>query len=106
MHSLEGGSNIILEGIDIPKIMENWISKVGFITVALLKTQIAYICLIKMGYPVLTVTESQAGIRVRQDRFLESGPAEPKENETIWYIPSSPASSSSYSYSYSTGPFL
>jgi aminopeptidase 2 len=54
-------------GIDIPKIMENWISK--------------------MGYPVLTVTESQAGIRVRQDRFLESGPAEPKENETIWTVP-------------------
>src|SRR5882672_814609 len=43
--------------------------------------------LLKMGYPVLTVTESKAGIQVRQDRFLESGPADPKENETIWYIP-------------------
>lgn len=41
--------------------------------------------LIKMGYPVLTVTESKAGIRVRQDRFLESGPADPKENKTIWF---------------------
>ncbi|KIM80851.1 hypothetical protein PILCRDRAFT_9278 [Piloderma croceum F 1598] len=54
-------------GIDIPKIMENWITKIGF--------------------PVLTVTESKAGIQVRQDRFLESGPADPKENETIWTVP-------------------
>ena len=37
-----------------------------------------------MGYPVITVTETKDGIRVRQDRFLETGPAEAKDNETIW----------------------
>ena len=38
-----------------------------------------------MGYPVITVTEKEGGIQVRQDRFLETGPADPKDNETIWY---------------------
>lgn len=38
-----------------------------------------------MGYPVVTVTEKDGGILVRQDRFLETGPADPKDNETIWY---------------------
>ena len=38
-----------------------------------------------MGYPVVTVTEKEDGIHVRQDRFLETGPADPKDNETIWY---------------------
>lgn len=33
---------------------------------------------------MLTVTETPNGITVRQDRFLETGPAEPKDNETIW----------------------
>lgn len=54
-------------GIDVPKIMDNWISKIGF--------------------PILTVTENENGIVVRQDRFLESGPAEEKDNETIWTVP-------------------
>lgn len=54
-------------GVDVPKIMDNWISKIGF--------------------PILTVTESEDGIHVRQDRFLESGPAEEKDNETIWTVP-------------------
>ena len=35
----------------------------------------------------MTVTEESNGIRVRQDRFLESGAAEAKDNETIWNIP-------------------
>ena len=39
-----------------------------------------------MGYPVVTVTEKEGGIHVRQDRFLETGPADPKDNETIWYV--------------------
>jgi hypothetical protein len=39
---------------------------------------------VKIGFPVLTVTETRDGIKVRQDRFLETGPAEAKENETIW----------------------
>ncbi|KAI0743398.1 peptidase family M1-domain-containing protein [Daedaleopsis nitida] len=54
-------------GVDIPKMMDNWIKE--------------------MGYPVITVTEKEGGIRVRQDRFLETGPAEPKDNETIWVAP-------------------
>ncbi|KAG1756159.1 hypothetical protein EDD22DRAFT_981551 [Suillus occidentalis] len=54
-------------GVDVPGIMDNWISKIGF--------------------PVLTVIESENGIHVRQDRFLESGPAEEKDNETIWTVP-------------------
>lgn len=43
-----------------------------------------------MGYPVVKVTEIDGGIIVRQDRFLETGPAEPRDNETIWcvmYVP-------------------
>ncbi|RPD63715.1 hypothetical protein L227DRAFT_496652 [Lentinus tigrinus ALCF2SS1-6] len=54
-------------GLDIPKMMDNWIKQ--------------------MGYPVITVTEKEGGIHVRQDRFLETGPADPKDNETIWAIP-------------------
>ena len=39
-----------------------------------------------MGYPVITVTEKEGGILVRQDRFLETGPADPKDNEAIWLV--------------------
>ncbi|KAI9056855.1 leucyl aminopeptidase [Trametes sanguinea] len=53
--------------LDIPKMMDNWVKK--------------------MGYPVITVTEKEGGIHVRQDRFLETGPADPKDNETIWTVP-------------------
>jgi aminopeptidase 2 len=54
-------------GLDIPKIMDNWVSK--------------------MGFPVLTVTETSTGIKVRQDRFLEDGQAKPENNKTIWSVP-------------------
>ncbi|KAI8998978.1 leucyl aminopeptidase [Trametes punicea] len=54
-------------GLDVPKMMDNWVKK--------------------MGYPVITVTEQEGGISVRQDRFLETGPADPKDNETIWTLP-------------------
>ncbi|GBE82604.1 Aminopeptidase 1 [Sparassis crispa] len=54
-------------GRDIPRMMDNWVKKIGF--------------------PVLTVTEIADGIRVRQNRFLETGPAPPKDDETIWVIP-------------------
>ncbi|KAI0781326.1 leucyl aminopeptidase [Trametes elegans] len=60
--------------LDIPKMMDNWVKK-------------ATITLLMMGYPVVTVTEKEGGIHVRQDRFLETGPADPKDNETIWTIP-------------------
>ncbi|EIN08063.1 hypothetical protein PUNSTDRAFT_126849 [Punctularia strigosozonata HHB-11173 SS5] len=61
-------------GKDVAGMVENWISK--------------------MGFPVLTVTETEGAIKVRQDRFLETGPAEPKDNETIWTVPLSLQSSS------------
>lgn len=54
-------------GLDIVNLMENWVTKIGF--------------------PVLTVTETPAGIQVRQDRFLETGIAERAENETLWNVP-------------------
>ncbi|PPQ65107.1 hypothetical protein CVT24_003068 [Panaeolus cyanescens] len=56
-------------GRNITAIMENWITKIGF--------------------PVITVTETDDGkaIKVRQDRFLETGAADPKDNETIWNVP-------------------
>ncbi|KAK7463560.1 Aminopeptidase 2 mitochondrial [Stygiomarasmius scandens] len=54
-------------GLDIPKLMDNWINK--------------------MGFPVVTVTETPNGIKVRQDRFLETGIAEDKDNQTLWSIP-------------------
>ena len=61
-------------GLNIPYMMDNWIKQ--------------------MGYPVITVTEKQGGIHVRQDRFLESGPADPKDNQTIWYASPEPFLSS------------
>ena len=33
------------------------------------------------------MTEDKTGIHVRQDRFLSTGPAQPKDNETIWTVP-------------------
>ncbi|GJJ10179.1 hypothetical protein Clacol_004405 [Clathrus columnatus] len=54
-------------GLDIPTLMDNWISKTG--------------------YPVLTVKETEDGIHIRQDRFLITGKAEEKDNQTIWHVP-------------------
>ncbi|KAG8895964.1 Aminopeptidase 2 mitochondrial, partial [Tulasnella sp. 417] len=54
-------------GLDIPEMMSNWV--------------------LKIGYPVVTVEESNDSIRVRQDRFLSTGDPSDKENETIWKIP-------------------
>ncbi|KXN83489.1 Aminopeptidase 2, mitochondrial [Leucoagaricus sp. SymC.cos] len=54
-------------GIDVPKVMDNWVQKIGF--------------------PVLTVTETSDGIHVRQDRFLETGKGQGTDNETIWNVP-------------------
>ncbi|KAJ7582802.1 leucyl aminopeptidase [Mycena floridula] len=54
-------------GMDIARLMDNWITKIGF--------------------PVVTVTESSNGIHLRQDRFLETGLPDPADNTTIWNIP-------------------
>lgn len=51
-------------GLNINELMENWISKIGF--------------------PVVSVTEDEKGIFVKQDRFLETGATDPAQNETIW----------------------
>jgi aminopeptidase 2 len=40
----------------------------------------------KIGFPLITVTETPDGIHVRQDRFLENGDALAEENETIWFV--------------------
>ena len=40
----------------------------------------------QIGFPVLTVTEMPEGIRVRQDRFLETGKGQGADNETIWLV--------------------
>jgi aminopeptidase 2 len=44
--------------------MDNWVKKVGF--------------------PVVTVTEKDGEVAVRQDRFLQTGAAKEADNETIW----------------------
>ncbi|KIY68739.1 leucyl aminopeptidase [Cylindrobasidium torrendii FP15055 ss-10] len=54
-------------GQDVIKLMENWVKKIGF--------------------PVITVTDSAKGIEVRQDRFLETGIAGDVDNTTIWNVP-------------------
>ncbi|KAF9255758.1 leucyl aminopeptidase [Marasmius fiardii PR-910] len=54
-------------GLNIPNLMDNWVLKTGF--------------------PVLIVKEVDGGILVRQERFLETGLAEGKDNETIWNVP-------------------
>ena len=56
-----------------------------------------------MGYPIVTVTEKEGGIHLRQDRFLETDPAEAKDNETIWYAHANRNGSRS---DFHVGPFL
>ncbi|KAJ7123779.1 leucyl aminopeptidase [Mycena crocata] len=54
-------------GQDIASLMDNWITKIGF--------------------PLITVTETANGIHVRQDRFLNSGAPTAEENVTVWNVP-------------------
>ena len=56
-------------GVDVTRIMNEWILNVGF--------------------PVISVEELDGGkrIKVRQDRFLNTGDVKPEENKTIWYVP-------------------
>jgi aminopeptidase 2 len=67
-------------GLDIPKIMGPWVLKVSNRSATVYR----YFYCPQMGFPVLTVKETPTGIKVRQDRFLEDGPAKPEDNETIW----------------------
>ena len=36
------------------------------------------------GYPVISVTETEGGIRVRQNRFLETGIPKPEDDSILW----------------------
>ncbi|KAF7361545.1 Aminopeptidase 1 [Mycena sanguinolenta] len=54
-------------GEDIAQLMDNWITKIGF--------------------PLITVTETPNGIHVRQDRYLANGAPTEDENQTIWNVP-------------------
>ncbi|KAF7340896.1 Aminopeptidase 1 [Mycena sanguinolenta] len=54
-------------GQNVARLMNNWITKIGF--------------------PLITVTETSDGIHVRQDRYLDDGAPNEKENETIWTVP-------------------
>jgi len=54
-------------GRDVTTMMNTWVSK--------------------MGFPVVSVKETPKSIIVRQDRFLETGHPEEKDNQTIWQIP-------------------
>lgn len=55
-------------GLDVAELMDNWV--------------------VKMGFPVLTVTEADngEGIIVHQDRFLDNGKPDDHDNETIWWV--------------------
>ncbi|KAL5635262.1 hypothetical protein ACGC1H_003079 [Rhizoctonia solani] len=54
-------------GVDVGKMINEW--------------------LVKIGFPVLTVTETTDGIHIRQDRFLSTGDVTDEENQTIWQVP-------------------
>lgn len=54
-------------GQDVPAIMKNWTEQVGF--------------------PVVSVEETQDGLTVRQNRFLSTGDPTPEEDTTVWHVP-------------------
>ncbi|KAJ7812088.1 hypothetical protein B0H14DRAFT_2858160 [Mycena olivaceomarginata] len=54
-------------GEDVVRLVDDWITKIGF--------------------PLITVTETSGGIRVRQDRYLDNGTPNADENKTIWNVP-------------------
>lgn len=60
-----------VSGVDVNSIMSSWIEKIGF--------------------PVVTVTESAADngleISLEQSRFLRTGDVKPEDDKTIWWVP-------------------
>ncbi|KAN0060302.1 Aminopeptidase 2 mitochondrial [Thecaphora frezii] len=54
-------------GKDIASIMANWI--------------------LKQGFPVLTVTEEDDALKIKQNRFLSTGDPTADEDKTLWYVP-------------------
>jgi aminopeptidase 2 len=49
-------------------------------------SKVASIWTKKVGYPVLTVTEKNDKITIRQNRFLTTGDVKPHEDETLYWI--------------------
>ncbi|KAK7047299.1 Aminopeptidase 2 mitochondrial [Paramarasmius palmivorus] len=85
-HFLKGVSIYLkdhLYGNSVTKDLWKGISTATGINVA--EMMDAYIT--KAGYPVIQVTETENGIRLRQDRFLKTGIATGSDNETIWHVP-------------------
>ncbi|BGO90211.1 hypothetical protein NBRC10512_002414 [Rhodotorula toruloides] len=54
-------------GVDALTLMKNWLSKTGF--------------------PLISVEETEKGLKVKQNRFLATADATPEEDETIWQVP-------------------
>ncbi|KAK3400603.1 peptidase family M1-domain-containing protein [Sordaria brevicollis] len=54
-------------GVDVNTIMRPWIEELGF--------------------PVVSVTEGQDQISVKQARFLSTGDVKPEDDKTTWWIP-------------------
>lgn len=54
-------------GKNIEQIMSNWTVKIGF--------------------PVLTVTEEENALKITQRRFLSTGDPSPEEDGTLWFVP-------------------
>ncbi|GAA6024593.1 hypothetical protein JCM8202_005070 [Rhodotorula sphaerocarpa] len=54
-------------GQDVGKMMHNWLSTTGF--------------------PLITVEETETGLKVRQNRFLATADVTPEEDQTLWYVP-------------------
>ncbi|KWU42560.1 putative AAP1-alanine/arginine aminopeptidase [Rhodotorula sp. JG-1b] len=54
-------------GQDVGKMMDNWLSKTGF--------------------PLITVEETEKGLKVRQNRFFATADATPEEDQTLWHVP-------------------
>ncbi|KZT63496.1 hypothetical protein DAEQUDRAFT_747814 [Daedalea quercina L-15889] len=54
-------------GIDVPRMMDDWVKKIGF--------------------PVLTVTKNTNSIHICQDCFLGTGPPKLEDNKMIWTVP-------------------
>ena len=68
------------KGLDISRMMSDWVGTVS----ELYPSSYPKVNPLQIGFPVLTVTETPNGIRVRQDRFFETGPAAEEDNQTIW----------------------
>ena len=64
--------------------MDNWVKKV--LTSKSLASYAMLTLHLQIGFPVVTVTETDEGVTVKQNRFLQTGPAEPQDDETIWSV--------------------